>query len=200
MGMRAELIKNGAPIKSGGVSSHALVSAGPSLVPVCSLRVGDLVQTRDSGLQPIQSVNFCDQSSYCKDAVEIAEGILGVSSPLQVCGNQHVLLSGWLISALFSQTEVLVEVGLLHNAEHIRIVSPQSGRFCMIGFAEQQLINCNGAWVASHIEEGTTPYKYVRPLLNAYAHEVVAESRIFTKRAGGSPAHNISAHKQVSHG
>jgi len=89
-------------------------------VVVEELREGDLVQTRDSGLQPIRWIGRRSVPGQGKFApVTFRKGVLGNSRDLRVSPLHRMLLTGWQAEMLFGEAEVLACAKHLVNGDTI---------------------------------------------------------------------------------
>lgn len=99
----------------------ALIDAGCGLQPVETLRVGDLVRTRDDGLQPIRWITASATPATADDAapVVIAKGALGNMRDLVVSPQHRMLIEGWRADLLFGEREVFACAKDLVNGDTI---------------------------------------------------------------------------------
>ncbi|MEM9431389.1 MAG: Hint domain-containing protein [Pseudomonadota bacterium] len=94
--------------------------------PIETLRLGDLVTTRDHGPQPIRWIGSTTLSAETlaqfpeKRPVTMAAGALGDHGETTVSPAHRVLLEGWRAEALFGETEVLASAVSLVNDTTIR--------------------------------------------------------------------------------
>ena len=107
-----------------------MIGTGDGLKPVESLREGDRVQTRDSGLQEILWIGSRRMTGARLFAmprlrpVRISAGALGIECPdqeLLVSPQHRMLVRGPAAHALFNTPEVLVPAGKLVNGSTIRV-------------------------------------------------------------------------------
>jgi hypothetical protein len=107
-------------------TAGTLIATSKGLVPVECLGPGDLVFTRDHGLQPVRWAGKAERRASGKDApVLIAAGTLGEHGPLEVSPQHRLLIVDARAALLFGQTEVLVRARDLIDGK--RIVQPQHG-------------------------------------------------------------------------
>jgi Ca2+-binding RTX toxin-like protein len=86
-----------------------------------SLTEGDLLQTRDNGLQPILWIGRRRISTTAETApVVITEGTWGANRPLKVSPQHRLLFAGWQAEVLFGEPEVLIPAKHLVDGRSIR--------------------------------------------------------------------------------
>ena len=86
-----------------------------------SLQPGDMLQTRDNGLQPLQWVGRKRLAATQKNApVVVTEGTWGANRPLKVSPQHRLLFSGWQAEVLFGEPEVLIPAKHLVDGQSIR--------------------------------------------------------------------------------
>ncbi len=90
-------------------ANGTLISAAEGQVQVQNLNVGDMVETRDGGLQPIAWIGQTTVVAQGDLApVVITQGTLGNDRDLVVSPQHAILLDDWRAELLFGQDEVLV--------------------------------------------------------------------------------------------
>jgi len=90
-------------------------------VPVQQLRVGDLVETMDHGLQPVRWVGQNTILGVGNNApVRIETGILDNEVPVYVSPNHRLMIHGPFVELLFGEEDVLVAAKHLVDGENIR--------------------------------------------------------------------------------
>ncbi|MEO0703015.1 MAG: Hint domain-containing protein [Pseudomonadota bacterium] len=132
-------------------------AAGP--YPVERLRVGDLVRTRDHGLQPVRWIGRTDVASARLATgpqfhpVRIARGALGPDRPtraLTVSQQHRVLLTGWRAELLTGEPEVLAPARHLVNDATIRMDrTVRHVTYLHLLFDGHEVITANGLWTES---------------------------------------------------
>ncbi len=86
-----------------------------------TLRVGDLLQTRDNGPQPILWIGRRRISATPDTApVVVTEGTWGATRPVKVSPQHRLLFSGWAAEVLFGEPEVLIPAKHLVDGRSIR--------------------------------------------------------------------------------
>ncbi|MFQ1699461.1 Hint domain-containing protein [Loktanella agnita] len=125
-----------------------------------TLRVGDLVQTRDHGLQEIRWIGrryfpaSVLESEKRFRPILIRQDAFGPGRPrsdLQFSPQHRVLLSGWRVQLLFGTDEILVPVKKLMN-DHSIIEAPiDSGvEYFHILFDQHEVVDCDGLETESY--------------------------------------------------
>ena len=114
--------------------------------PVQDLRVGDMVVTRDHGLQPIRWISHTTTAGVGRLApIRIQSGAFGNHSPLIVSPQHRMVYEGPQASLLFAQPEVMIPaVHLLHSGCATQNDVDRVTYFHMM-FDTHQVIFANGA-------------------------------------------------------
>ncbi|MDO5604598.1 MAG: Hint domain-containing protein [Paracoccus sp. (in: a-proteobacteria)] len=122
-------------------------------VAVEDLRVGDLVATRDNGMQPIRwiggsAIRFLDSASHLAP-IRIAAGALGNGIPtadLLVSPQHRVLVRSNIAQKMFSAPEVLVAAKQLCQIDGIDIATDLTEvEYFHILFDQHEIVLANGA-------------------------------------------------------
>lgn len=123
--------------------------------PVEEIRVGDLVMTRDHGLQPVcwigrRHVSAAEMAARPALApVRIAAGALGAGLPAQdlLVSQQHrVLVRSAIAARMFGAEELLIAAKHLTEVDGIDLVSPPDGvTYLHLMFAAHEIVLSNGA-------------------------------------------------------
>jgi hypothetical protein len=113
--------------------------------PVESLRVGDMVVTRDHGLQPIRWVGKRTVAGLGDFApISIASSVMGGQDPLLVSPQHRLLFTGYQAELLFGESEVLVAAKHMVNGRDV-IVSPRDAvTYIHIMFDRHEIIYADG--------------------------------------------------------
>jgi hypothetical protein len=127
--------------------------------PVEDLVSGDLVMTRDSGLQPLRWVGHrhLSQGQLVADPdlhpVRIAKGALGSEGPvhsMMVSPQHRVLLTGARAELLFGTDEVLVPAKhLVGQTEATRVLPEKGVTYIHILFDRHEIVQSDGIWTES---------------------------------------------------
>ena len=115
-------------------------------VAVQDLVPGDLVLTRDHGLQPIRWAGMARRVAIGALApIEIAAGALGNDRSLRVSPQHRMLLTGWQAELMFGEPEVLVPAKALVNDRTIRRVEGGTVDYHHILFDRHEIVFAEGA-------------------------------------------------------
>ncbi len=129
------------------------------------LKAGDLVLTRDNGLQPIRWIGTRDLglaeliANPRLQPIRIAKGALGAGLPLQdiMVSPQHRMLRGGARSEmLFGETEVLVAATHLTTLPGVRQTLTPGIRYIHVMFDQHELICAEGSWTESYLPSSRT--------------------------------------------
>ncbi|WP_282065035.1 Hint domain-containing protein [Aliiroseovarius marinus] len=114
--------------------------------PIEELRVGDMVVTRDHGLQPIRWISHTTTAGVGRLApIRIQEGAFGNHSALIVSPQHRMVYEGPQASLLFAQPEVMIPaVHLLHSGCATQ-TDVDSVTYYHVMFDTHQVIFANGA-------------------------------------------------------
>ncbi len=127
-------------------------------VPVEALAPGDLVMTRDSGLQPVRWVGRRDlglvdlMADPNLQPIEIATGALanGPERVLRVSPQHRVLVEGARAELMFGEAEVLVAAKhLLGQAGVTRVLPLEGVSYIHILFDRHEIVQSDGVWTES---------------------------------------------------
>lgn len=113
--------------------------------PVEELRAGDLIETRDNGLQPIRWIGSRTVPADGRFApVAIEAGTFGMHRRLVVSPQHRVLLTHWMAELMFGEEEVLVAAKDLVNDCSVRVLSGGEVDYFHVLFDQHQLIFSEG--------------------------------------------------------
>lgn len=102
-------------------AAGTLISTAHGPVPIETLQIGDLVVTRDNGLQPVRWLGKSTVSATGAMApIKISAGTLGANQDLLVSPQHRILLSSATARLLFDTAEVLTAAKFLVNDHSIR--------------------------------------------------------------------------------
>lgn len=119
------------------------------LVPAAWLRAGDLVKTRDNGLQPLAMVERLSG----EDGLMVRDETLCGGVPLPA--SQRALATGWKLEMNFGEDEMLVALGAFDD---VRPFSAQlSHAPYLLAFEEPQIVYANGLWLEAACMAATKP-------------------------------------------
>ncbi len=115
-----------------------------------TLRPGDLVATRDGGLQPILWVGARQVLGQGPCApVEFARGVLGNDRPLRVSAQHRILRRGGSLPILFHTDAAFVAAKHLINGETVRWQPCGPLRYWHVLLQDHHILRANGAEVDS---------------------------------------------------
>ncbi len=127
-----------------------LIRTDKGEVAVEDLALGDLVLTRDDGLQPIRwrSGQTVDGRTSLAPIL-IKAGALGNDRDLLVSPQHRMLITDWRAEMLFGESEVLVAAKNLINDTNILRAPAASVEYFHFMFDRHQLVRANNAWSES---------------------------------------------------
>jgi len=157
---------DGLRIQSGGVAVGAALlndentavcfAAGTRLAtakgnrPIEKLRVGDLVETADHGLQPIRWIGHMTVDGMGDLApILIAAGALGNRRDIMVSPLHRMLVSGWRVELLFGTDEVIAAAKMLVDGAAIRPHPMREVTYYHILFDAHEIVFAEGAGAES---------------------------------------------------
>ena len=130
-----------------------LIDCADGARPVETLRVGDLVQTLDRGLQPIRWIasrrlgaELAAQPRLCP--IRIRKGALGPGMPaadLLVSPQHRILVRSGIAHRMFGAAEVLVAAKQLLELEGVEIAQLDSVEYVHFAFDRHEIVTANGA-------------------------------------------------------
>jgi hypothetical protein len=111
-----------------------------------TLRPGDLVATRDHGLQPLRWIGTAEHQASGKAApVRLMAGALGDHGEVWLSQNHRVMLSSFWAELMFGDSEVLVQAKELVNDRSIRIVADgRSITYVHLLFDQHEIVTTAG--------------------------------------------------------
>jgi hypothetical protein len=126
---------------------RTLIATPRGARPVETLRVGDLVMTRDHGMQPIRWIQSRKVSGIGQFApIRLQKGVLtGMEDDLVVSPRHRVLLQGYRAELLFGESEVLVAAENLIDGNMVRRDRQKDVTYIHILFDQHEVIYANGA-------------------------------------------------------
>lgn len=131
-------------------AAGTLIETAKGPRPVETLRPGDLVATRDAGLQPLRWVGETEVPAFGKMApIVIEEGVLGNEATLVVSPQHAVLLEDWRAELYYGSEDVLVRAVDLVGLNGVRRKPGGRVRYCHILFDQHQLVRASGMWSES---------------------------------------------------
>jgi Ca2+-binding RTX toxin-like protein len=153
------ILNGGAPVSGAafGVENTAVCFAAGTRLntakghrPIEKLRVGDLVETADHGLQPIRWIGQMSVSALGDLApILIGAGSLGNRRDILVSPLHRMVLSGWQVELLFGEDQVLAAAKLLVNGTTIRPQPMERVTYYHVMFDAHEVIYAEGAGAES---------------------------------------------------
>lgn len=130
--------------------SGTLIETATGLRCVEQIEVGDLVLTRDDGLQPVIWSGHTEVQGIGKFApVRFSEGAIGNVRELFLSPQHRVLMQGWKAQLFLGLEEVLVPAVFLINGSTIRQIPQKTVRYHHLMFKEHQIIYSEGTLTES---------------------------------------------------
>jgi hypothetical protein len=127
-------------------AAGTLIRTAKGARPVEDLRAGDMVWTRDAGLQPLVWVGARAVAGLERFApVRFAPGAMGNLRALTVSPQHRMLVAGWRAELMFGEPEVLVAAAHLVNGDTICRVPVARVSYHHIMFDGHHVIEAEGA-------------------------------------------------------
>lgn len=110
-----------------------------------TLKVGDLVETLDHGLQPVRWIG-CTEVEAVGDLapIEFAEGVMGAHKALRVSPQHRMLITDWRAEVHFGAEDVLVPAKALINDSDILRRSGGRINYWHVLFDRHEVVFANG--------------------------------------------------------
>lgn len=113
--------------------------------PIEQIRVGDLVRTLDSGLQPVRWHGTRGVPAMDKLApIRFAPNAIGNARELLVSAQHKILVSGWRAELFFGETEVLVSAVHLVNGDTIHRAPSRFVNYHHLMFDAHEIVLAEG--------------------------------------------------------
>lgn len=113
--------------------------------PIEDLRVGDLIITRDNGLQPLRWIGRCTVPALGSAApIHIAKRAMGNAAPLLVSPNHRMLIDSGSADYLFGVREVLIVAKHLLPNPGVSVKSGGEVTYIHLLFEEHQIVSTHG--------------------------------------------------------
>ncbi len=119
-------------------------------VPIENLRAGDILVTRDRGMQPLLWVGKVTPPASRK-AVYFSENSINNSRDMMLCPNQLVALKGSKALLHYGQREVLIAAHTFVNGDTIRFADTGQKTFYQLLLKNHQVIYAEAAAVESYL-------------------------------------------------
>lgn len=106
---------------------------------------GDLIWTRDNGLQPVRWIGRRTVPGTGQYApVQIAPDTFGALKPHQISQNHRMLINGWRAQLLFGEDEILVPAKALVDDCAVRICECDQVTYHHLLFDDHQIVSGDG--------------------------------------------------------
>ncbi len=123
--------------------THIETASGPRLIE--DLCAGDLVRTKDHGLQPVRWVGSTITAAQGDLApILIRKGALGNTRDLKVSPNHRMLLEEWRAEMLFGEAEVLAPAKALVNDHSIIRIEGGEAQYFHMMFDQHEIVFSEG--------------------------------------------------------
>ncbi len=130
--------------------SGTLIETATGLHYVEQIEVGDLVRTRDHGLQPVIWSGHKVVQGFGKFApVRFAQGAIGNVRELALSPQHRVLMHGWKAQLFLGLEELIVPAVFLINGSTIRQIPQKSVCYHHLMFEAHEIIFSEGALTES---------------------------------------------------
>ncbi|UWQ80638.1 Hint domain-containing protein [Leisingera sp. S132] len=143
---------DGSTVHFSGIENIICFTAGTRIATsaglrcIETLRTGDLVMTRDNGLQPVRWISQSTVPATGNLApIRIKAGQFGAERDLLVSPQHRMLFSGSQASLLFGESEVLVSAVHMLNDRSIRREPGGSVTYVHVLFGQHEIIYAEGA-------------------------------------------------------
>lgn len=141
-----------------------LIETAEREVEVQSLKRGQLVWTRDSGLQPILWTGTTEVHGYGPFApVVIEPGVIGNTRELVVSQQHRVLINSPATDVLFASPEVFVAAKHLCGLPGVSIRETERVTYTHFMFDQHHIVRSNGALTESYYYGDTARYALSSP-------------------------------------
>lgn len=118
--------------------------------PIEALKIGDPVETRDDGPQPLVWIGARTLPGLGKFApIEFAPDSIGNDAVLRVSPQHRVLVEDYRAAMYFGEDEVIVAADFLVNGDTIVQRNMQQVTYYHLLFADHQLVRAAGVWSES---------------------------------------------------
>lgn len=125
-----------------GIGAGTKVMTVEGEVSIEDIKPGDLVVTRDHGMQPVRWVG----GQECRfGAVKFTAGAIRNSADIYVCPNHRLLLSGPEAMLLFANREVLIPARHFVNGDTVVVEPERSAHFFHVLLDQPELIYCEAS-------------------------------------------------------
>lgn len=135
-------------------------------IAVERLRIGDLVMTRDNGLQPVRWIGTRTVPAEGRFApVLIEAGTFGLHGQLKVSQQHRILLTHWMAELMFAEPEVLVAAKDLVNDCSVRLMPGGEVTYVHLLFDRHEIIFSEGLPTESFLPGPMVLPQFEEPVL-----------------------------------
>ena len=151
-GLSGTFTLNGAVVNFSEIENIICFTPGARILtqwgerPIETLRPGDMVVTRDHGLQPVRWTG-CNRTVHGSGdfaPVSIASTVMGGQEALLVSPQHRMLFTGYRAELLFGESEVLVAAKHLVNGRDVTISEQEAVTYIHIMFDRHEVIYAGG--------------------------------------------------------
>ncbi len=128
--------------------------------PVDWLRPGDLVRTKDHGLQPLASIGPAPLRDKRHRYIRIGTNALAAGEPateLVTSLDQEICLNHPMLELLVDQPEALASAAQLNHWPEIALEVIEDMQFYTLALEQVELISANGVWVTCAAQQDLAP-------------------------------------------
>ncbi|WP_166417985.1 Hint domain-containing protein [Cochlodiniinecator piscidefendens] len=126
--------------------SGTLIATNRGEIAVEHLKVGDLVETQDSGFQPIRWIGKRTVSGLGSYApVRIQKGTLGTESDLFVSPQHRMAISDWRTQLYMGEDQILCSAKALINGNTVTSYPCEKVTYIHFMFDDHQIVYANGS-------------------------------------------------------
>ncbi len=136
--------------QSTGICQHTHIMTIKGEVPVENLRIGDLIVTRDRGMQPLLWIGTAAPSASTKFVV-FSKDSINNSRDMTVSPNQLVVLKGSQALLRYGQREVLIAARTFVNGDDIHYTSNSGRPFYQLLLPAHAVIYAEAAAMESYL-------------------------------------------------
>ncbi|MBF9059417.1 2,3,4,5-tetrahydropyridine-2,6-carboxylate N-succinyltransferase [Rhodobacterales bacterium HKCCSP123] len=122
-----------------------LIRTAAGEVPIERLKLGDLVETRDNGMQPLRWIGHRRVAAEGRFApIVIEAGTFGYHRRLVVSPQHRILLTHWMAELMFGEDEVLIAAKDLVNGCSVRVLEGGEVTYVHLLFDRHEIIYSEG--------------------------------------------------------
>ncbi|SEM97106.1 Hemolysin-type calcium-binding repeat-containing protein [Roseovarius tolerans] len=150
-GLSGTFTLNGAVVNFSEIENIICFTPGARILtqwgerPIEMLRLGDMVVTRDHGLQPVRWIG--ERTVHATGAfapISIASSVMGGHEALLVSPQHRLLFTGYRAELLFGESEVLVAAKHLVNGRDVTVSQQEAVTYIHIMFDRHEVIYAGG--------------------------------------------------------